>query len=223
MIRVESLVGNDLQNNERSGNIHLMEIMTRIDFEKELMLSACGGLLGYLMKTRIINQLEDPSDPIFIRDISSYQMTSFVRYNSHLIRNLSICSKEVHPSGTGPQKEGLSLFNIMKFTRTSPGTRLLRSWVLAPLKDPVTIEDRLQQISILLNPSNEQLFSDLCIHLHEIKDVNRIISKIYNISAKFTDWKSLSDVNLLYESRTYNWIVPAKFMHDKGTGIAVIK
>jgi DNA mismatch repair ATPase MutS len=191
MIRVESLAGNE---SSFSGNSPLMEIMTQIDFEKELMLGACGGLIGYLMKTRIINQLEDPSEPIFIRHISSYQMTSFLRYNSHLIRNLSICSKEIHPSGTGPQKEGLSLFNIMKFTRTSPGTRILRSWLLSPVRDAVVIEERLQQISILLNPLNEQLLSDLCVNLHEIKDVHRIISKIYNVSAKYNDWKSLSDV-----------------------------
>jgi DNA mismatch repair ATPase MutS len=191
MVRIENLQG---MNDNAAPNNQLLSIMTLLDFEKDAMISACGGLLSYLLKNRIINQLEDPSDPVFIRSIGAYEMNSFMKYNSNTLRNLSICSKEIHPSGTGPQKEGLSLFSIMKFTRTGPGTRILRSWILSPTKDPVIIEERHQQISLLLNPMNEQFFSELCIHLHGINDVNRTLSKIYNVSAKVNDWKSLSDV-----------------------------
>jgi DNA mismatch repair ATPase MutS len=113
---------------ERSSQ--LMELMSILDFEKELMIGACGGLVSFLLKNRVVNQLEDSSEPVCISRIVHMNQSSLVKYNAMTLRNLSIVTKESHPGHASTQKEGLSLFSILKLTKTAPGTKILRYDIL---------------------------------------------------------------------------------------------
>ena len=61
------------------------------------------------------------------------------------IRNLELISP-LHP-------DGKSFFQTIHYTLTAPGTRLLKKWILFPLRDISKIEKRLNKVEILLQHS----------------------------------------------------------------------
>jgi len=103
-----------------------------------------------------------------INAISRIDEEKYVWFDQFTIRNLEI----LYPSYPG----GKSLIDILDLTRTPMGSRLLKKWVVLPLKDLHEINQRLNTVEILIN-SDESLhqFSDL---LTQCGDVERIISKI---------------------------------------------
>ena len=56
------------------------------------------------------------------------------------------------------------------------GARLLRKWIVLPLKDKTPIEERLNTVSYFLE--NEVLLDELTNHLRQIGDLERLISKV---------------------------------------------
>ncbi len=103
-----------------------------------------------------------------INAISRIDEEKYVWFDQFTIRNLEI----LYPSYPG----GKSLIDILDLTRTPMGSRLLKKWVVLPLKDLHEINQRLNTVEILIN-NEESLhqFSDL---LTQCGDVERIISKI---------------------------------------------
>ena len=103
-----------------------------------------------------------------INSISRIDEEKYVWFDQFTIRNLEI----LYPSYPG----GKSLIDILDLTRTPMGSRLLKKWVVLPLKDLHEINQRLNTVEILIN-NDESLhqFSDL---LTQCGDVERIISKI---------------------------------------------
>ena len=103
-----------------------------------------------------------------INAISRIDEEKYVWFDQFTIRNLEI----LYPSYPG----GKSLIDILDLTRTPMGSRLLKKWVVLPLKDLHEINQRLNTVEILIN-NDESLhqFSDL---LTQCGDVERIISKI---------------------------------------------
>ena len=103
-----------------------------------------------------------------INSISRIDEEKYVWFDQFTIRNLEI----LYPSYPG----GKSLIDILDLTRTPMGSRLLKKWVVLPLKDINEINQRLNTVEILINNDESlQQFSDL---LTQCGDVERIISKI---------------------------------------------
>ena len=86
------------------------------------------------------------------------------------------------PGRSRLNKEG-SFFNfISSGSSTSFGKRLLKRWVVSPLKDPKKINDRLDAVTDLVN--NDMLRDKLHAKLKKLPDLERMLSKIYTYSQR---------------------------------------
>ncbi|MGN0069509.1 MAG: DNA mismatch repair protein MutS [Prevotella sp.] len=103
-----------------------------------------------------------------ITTLSRIEEERYVRLDKFTIRSLEII-------GT-MQEGGASLLNVIDHTTTPMGGRLLKRWLIFPLKEVKSINRRLEVVDFFhRNPA----FSD-CINtqLHRIGDLERIISKV---------------------------------------------
>lgn len=103
-----------------------------------------------------------------ITTLSRIEEERYVRLDKFTIRSLEII-------GT-MQEGGASLLNVIDQTTTPMGGRLLKRWLIFPLKEVKSINRRLEVVDFFhRNPA----FSD-CIdtQLHRIGDLERIISKV---------------------------------------------
>ncbi|KAJ6701039.1 DNA MISMATCH REPAIR PROTEIN MUTS FAMILY MEMBER [Salix koriyanagi] len=89
------------------------------------------------------------------------------------VRNLEII-EPFHSNLLGTTNKKRSLFHMLKTTKTTGGTRLLRANLLQPLKDITTINTRLDCLDELM--SNEQLFFGLSQALRKFpKETDRVL------------------------------------------------
>jgi DNA mismatch repair ATPase MutS len=79
-------------------------------------------------------------------------------------------------------QEGSFYSFISRPCKTSFGKRLLKRWIVAPLKDPVKINQRLDAVTDLVNefPCKDKLQAKL----RKLPDIERLLSRIYTYSAK---------------------------------------
>lgn len=73
-------------------------------------------------------------------------------------------------------EEGSSLLKVLDHSITPMGTRLLRRWILMPLKDKHAIEVRLDTVEHLIK--DPELSKNIGNSLKAIGDLERIISKV---------------------------------------------
>ena len=76
-----------------------------------------------------------------------------------------------------------SFFNFMAAgCSTSFGKRLLKRWVVGPLKDPKKVNDRLDAVTDLVN--HEMVRDKLQAKLKKLPDLERMLSRIYTYSQR---------------------------------------
>lgn len=121
---------------------------------------AAGAALHYVSDTRQ-EQLKH------ISGISRIEEDKYVWLDKFTIRNLEI----VNPSN----EKGVSLVDIIDHTLTPMGGRLLRRWLLLPLKDVTSIEERQEAVSYMLHHSDFP--NALSTLLKQAGDLERMISK----------------------------------------------
>jgi len=122
---------------------------------------AAGAAMYYLEST-------EHHEIRHITTISRIQEERHVWLDKFTIRNLEILS---------PQQEGgVPLIDILDHTVTPMGARLLRKWLILPLKNLVTIQERLDLVSAFVQ--NEDLTDQLLKPLKQIGDIERLISKV---------------------------------------------
>ena len=124
---------------------------------------ACGKALDYALKTQM-RELEH------IQTVSFYSLSKHLILDSMTLRNLEIIKN------TRDDGENYSLVRFLDKTKTSMGSRLLRSWLLRPLVDPVEITGRLDAVSAL--KENSLMRHDLRQHLSNISDIERLVSRM---------------------------------------------
>ena len=121
---------------------------------------AAGAILEYLAE-RLHNN---------ISHISSIRMIDeerYVRLDKFTVRNLELVSAN--------SEDGTSLLDVIDHTCSPMGARLLRRWMLFPLKDTAAINRRLDVVDHLFRyPDTGQ---DLTESLQRMGDVERLISK----------------------------------------------
>jgi len=122
---------------------------------------ASGAILYYMDMTEHTH-LEH------IHGIARLDEDRFVRLDKYTIRSLEICS----PMNEG----GKSLLSILDKTQSSMGGRLLRRWILFPLKEVSAITERQEMVEYFFK--NPELREAIREQLASIGDLERIVSKI---------------------------------------------
>ena len=122
---------------------------------------ASGAIMQYL-------EITQHTQINHITALSRIEEDKFVRMDRFTIRSLEL----VAPM----QDDGLSLLNVIDKTVTAMGGRMLRRWLVFPLKDVRPINERLDIVEYFFKePEFRQLLDD---QLHRIGDLERIISKV---------------------------------------------
>jgi DNA mismatch repair protein MutS len=122
---------------------------------------AAGATLHYLS--------ENQHDRLgHITGISRIEEDNYVWLDRFTIRNLELVNS--------PHENGRTLLDILDHTKTPMGGRLLKRWILLPLKDLTAINDRLEAVTALTN--SEEHASILGEKLRGIYDLERLVAKI---------------------------------------------
>lgn len=123
--------------------------------------TAAGAIMQYLDVT----QHDHTSH---IRTLSRIESDRYVWLDKFTIRNL-----ELLPSGVDGSK---SLIDIIDKTITPMGSRMLKRWVVLPLKDKPTIDARLDSVAELIDNSNAA--DTLRDSLSVVGDMERLVGKV---------------------------------------------
>ncbi|HLN73177.1 MAG TPA: DNA mismatch repair protein MutS, partial [Prolixibacteraceae bacterium] len=129
--------------------------------EIEYGIIAAGAALHYLNETN--------HDKVqHICKISRIEEDHYVWLDKFTIRNLEIISS--------PNEQAKTLLNILDQTVSPLGARLMRRWLLLPLKEKKPILERLDAVSYFFG--NDSLTQDLHKQIKFIGDIERIIAKV---------------------------------------------
>ena len=122
---------------------------------------AAGAILYYLEQTQHTHIAH-------ITHLQRIEEEKYVRLDKFTIRSLEI----LQPM----QDDGRSLLDVIDRTVTPMGSRMLRRWVVFPLKNRKPIEERLDVVDHFFRyPAFRQLIDE---QLHRVGDLERIISKV---------------------------------------------
>ncbi len=122
---------------------------------------AAGVVLHYLESVETKN-------PAHLSSLTRLSDDEFVWMDRFTIRNLELIDP-IHP-------EGRTLLSIIDNTLSPMGSRLLRKWVVLPLRDIDKIQDRLSMVESLC--TNSVLMAELKNLLPQFGDLERLVSKI---------------------------------------------
>lgn len=124
-------------------------------------LIAAGAVLHYLADTRH-DRLKH------INTIKRIEAEDYVWMDRFTIRNLELLYS--------PHEGANTLIDILDQTVSPMGARLIKRWMLLPLKDQKEIEKRLSIVEYLLdNPAATEELSEI---LNQIGDLERLVSKV---------------------------------------------
>ena len=122
---------------------------------------AAGAVLLYLDMTQ-------HTQTGHITSIARIEEERYVRLDKFTVRNLEL----LNPLAEG----GKSLLNVIDHTVTPMGARLMRRWLLFPLKDEKPVNERLDVVDYFFRePEFRELIGE---QLHLMGDLERIISKV---------------------------------------------
>ena len=122
---------------------------------------AAGAILQYLEMTQ-------HTSIGHITGISRIEEERYVRMDKFTVRSLEL----LQPM----QEDGASLLNVIDRTVSPMGGRLLRRWIVFPLKDEKPIQERLDVVDYFFRKPEFRHCVDE--QLHRIGDLERIISKV---------------------------------------------
>ena len=137
---------------------------------------AVGALLAYIKETQ-------KSEITFAREINVYSKGQYLELDYNTRRNL-----ELTESMRNKEKKG-SLLWVLDKTKTAMGARLLRSWLLKPLLNPVQISKRQDAVSDLVK--KRMLRDELTEMLTNTLDLERLTAKTVYGTANARDLRSI--------------------------------
>ena len=144
--------------------------------ELQLARIAAGATLHYLETTENRNLKH-------ITRIGRLANDRYVWLDRFTIRNLELLHS--------PHDHGVALVDVLDQTVTPMGGRLLRKWVVLPLKDRRAIEQRHEAVRTFVG--QPELLQDLNAALQKIGDVERLISKVPLGKVNPREIRTLSD------------------------------
>ena len=122
---------------------------------------ASGAILQYL-------EITEHTHINHITSLARLEADKYVRMDRFTIRSLELLAPM--------QEEGRSLLSVIDRTVTPMGGRMLRRWLVFPLKEVVPIDERLDMVDYFFKDLNFQ--STVDEQLHRMGDLERIASKI---------------------------------------------
>ncbi len=122
---------------------------------------SAGVILHYLTET-------EHHHVSHISQLTRLEEDKFVWLDKFTIRNLELLFPQ--------QEKGVPLVDILDYTQTPMGGRLLKRWIAMPLKEKQKIEERLSLVEAFVqNPENLEHIQKL---LSQMGDLERMVSKI---------------------------------------------
>eukprot|EP01035_Chromulina_nebulosa_P021418 gene21418-27744_t len=140
---------------------------------KYIVLSGAYCLLRYI---------ENCSGSAFAAHSLRVEYGSTCATTMNLDRRTAINLELICNAKTGKQKE--SLFGVINNTKTVIGERLLRSNILRPSTDKVTIDTRLDLVEDLLN--NNRVFTELIALLSAFPDLDKMLNGLVTVPKNVT-------------------------------------
>jgi DNA mismatch repair protein MutS len=137
---------------------------------------AAGALLRYSLETQ-------KADLSHINRISPYRLSDYLFIDEATKRNLELVQNSMDGTVKG------SLLHILDRTRTAMGGRLLKRWLLYPLKDRMEIQRRLDVVQFYME--NEELAGSLRELLKGVYDLERLLGRVVLKNANARDLVSL--------------------------------
>lgn len=122
---------------------------------------ASGAALHYLSETQ--------HDKVqHITKMSRIEEDRYVWLDRFTIRNLELIYS--------PNDNATTLLNVIDKTISPMGSRMLRNWIVLPLKDRVLIQERLDVVKFMIE--NPEKSNELRQQIKGIGDIERLISKV---------------------------------------------
>ena len=122
---------------------------------------AAGAALHYIYETQN-HKIQH------ITKISRIEEDLYVWLDKFTIRNLEL----IH----SPNENAVTLLDVLDETQTPMGSRMLRKWILMPLKEKSLIDERLSVVEYLIN--NQEFTCQLTDIFKQMGDMERMVSKI---------------------------------------------
>ena len=122
---------------------------------------AAGAALHYLYETQN-HKIQH------INKINRIEEEHYVWLDRFTIRNLELVGSA--------NENAVTLMQVLDQTQTPMGSRMLRKWMLMPLKEKVWIDERLSMVEFFMQ--HEDLACDLGSALKRVGDLERMVSKI---------------------------------------------
>ncbi|MBO6051181.1 MAG: DNA mismatch repair protein MutS [Bacteroidales bacterium] len=122
---------------------------------------AAGAALHYLYETQN-HKIQH------INKLNRIEEELYVWLDRFTVRNLEL----IH----SPNENAVTLLQILDKTLTPMGARMLKKWMVLPLKEKVMIEERLSVVKYFID--NESIAENIKGNLREMGDVERLVSKI---------------------------------------------
>lgn len=122
---------------------------------------AAGAILFYLKET-------EHKEISHISSIARLEEEKYMWLDRFTVRNLELVNAQ--------QENGVPLIDVLDETVTPMGSRLLKRWIVLPLKEKAQIEERLQVVDSFVQ--NEEMMDEVLLSLKQIGDLERLISKV---------------------------------------------
>lgn len=122
---------------------------------------AAGAALHYLYETQH-HKIQH------INKLNRIEEEHYVWLDRFTIRNLEL----IH----SPHENAVTLLQILDKTLTPMGSRMLRKWLVLPLKEKVMIEERLSIVKYLME--NDELTHNILQIIKHVGDLERLVSKM---------------------------------------------
>ena len=145
-------------------------------FTESEQVMAVGALLAYITETQ-------KTEVAFAKEVNVYSRGQYLELDINTRRNL-----ELVESMRTKEKRG-SLLWVLDKTKTAMGARLLRSWIVKPLLDPIKISHRQAAVSDFI--SNVPLMDDAAENLSRSLDLERLTAKAVYGTANAKDLRAI--------------------------------
>lgn len=122
---------------------------------------AAGAALHYLYETQN-HKIQH------INKLNRIEEELYVWLDRFTIRNLEL----IH----SPNENAVTLLQVLDKTYTPMGARMLKKWMVLPLKEKVMIEERLSVVNYFID--NENVGENIRTTLKNVGDIERLVSKI---------------------------------------------
>lgn len=148
---------------------------------------AAGALFEYIKRTQRTTA-DESSGQLFshLQTLQVERQDAYLRMDAATRRNLEITQ-------TLRGEDAPTLSSLLDTCSTSMGSRLLRHWLHHPLRNRITLQQRLDTVSELIHAKSGVLYASIQVKLKQIADIERITSRVALRSARPRDLSGLRD------------------------------